>query len=223
MSLNLRRKSYDRAYFDSIAYKQHPDSQRNKNRLSTILARKREGKLLEIGCGDGAFLLLASQHFDAYGIDISVHALRRAPRPLRPRLMLADVHTMPIPRGQYDIVAAFNILEHSPEPKLVVDRLRRALVPQGLLVGSVPCNASLLGSLHTSLTNFFDQTHVSTLPPRAWRRIFKEAGFADIRLFGEVPFGPNHSLHIRTRFWKHLSLNTMFVCQANAPAANSAS
>jgi SAM-dependent methyltransferase len=220
MSLNFRRKDYDPAYFDSPIYKQHPDSQRNQNRLRAILTRKKRGKLLEVGCGDGAFLLLASKYFDAYGIDISPHALQRAPSSLQPRLKLGDVHNIRVPPKQFDIVAAFNILEHSPRPVQVVQKLRNALVPTGLLVGSVPCNASLLGSLYTGLSNFFDQTHVSTLAPQTWRSIFREAGFADICLFGEVPFGPNRSLHIQSRFWRHLSLNTMFVCRANTPAAN---
>jgi SAM-dependent methyltransferase len=207
------RRTYDHGYFQTALHRTSPDSQRNRKRLQVIRDYRPQGRLLEIGPGTGEFLHLASGCFDVEGIDISSHAVDRAHPELSSRIRVGNIEHTPLASNTYDVIAAFNILEHLREPATVIQRARRALVHQGCLVGSVPCNAGPVGRVYTQVTNFFDRTHCSTLAPDQWRALFLAAGFSLIHFFGEAPVGPRFSLHIHSRRWARISPNMMFVCQ----------
>ena len=210
--MKLIRRQYQEGYHQAIFTREADFSQRNRTRLGLIMRYRPGGKLLEIGCGMGGFLRLAETHFAVQGIDLS----RAAIEALRPhfgeRVSLLNFEQRPLPGMGYDVIAAFNLLEHLRQPAKAAERLYHALGAGGLLAGSVPNNYGLVGGINTRLTNFFDRTHVSTLTPQAWRRIFQHAGFQDVRFFGEVTLGPNRCRYITGRVWPYLSFNLMFVC-----------
>lgn len=210
--MNLIKRHYEKGYHDNILTGEKPNSQRNHNRLSALLAQKQAGCLLEIGCGRGGFLSLAENHFAVEGIDMSRTAINAIQPRFNGRVRVCNVEQHPLPRGNYDVIAAFNILEHLHQPQKVVAKLYQALNPGGLLFGSVPNKFGPAGGLHTLLGNIFDRTHVSTFTPDTWQRIFRHAGFNQVVFFGELNFGPNRSRYLRGRFWEYLSFNLMFQC-----------
>jgi cyclopropane fatty-acyl-phospholipid synthase-like methyltransferase len=207
----MRRKAYDRSYFDSILFRTKAASQRNHQRLQLVLACRPSGALLEIGCGKGHLMQVAGFHYDVEGLEVSEHATRDMAADLRRRIRIGDVEQLSLPEDRYDVVVAFNVLEHLTSPATVLTRLALALKPDGVLVGSVPLNYSLVGRVHTALTNVFDRTHCSTLGLGEWRRAFDAAGFTGQDLFGEIQAGPNHAVFVRGPLWPHISLNLMFV------------
>ncbi len=187
-------------------------------RLELILAHRPRGKLLEIGGGGGEFLELAASRFDVWSIDVSPHAFSRLSPSLRDRVTIGDVESIPIPNPPYDVVTAFNVLEHLRRPSATIRKIRQALAPDGIFVGSVPCNAGLLGTVHTAITNYFDQTHRSCYRVAAWRKAFQKAGLPDTRLFGEFMLDGGVCLYIFTPLWPHFSLNMMFLARKPSPA-----
>jgi 2-polyprenyl-3-methyl-5-hydroxy-6-metoxy-1,4-benzoquinol methylase len=213
------RSSYDRAYFNSVLYRTSASSPRNARRLRLILARRPGGVLLEIGCGKGHLLQVARAHFEVEGLEVSEAAIQGVEEELRQRIRIGDVQREDLPEGRYDVVAAFNVLEHLASPAGALAHIRAALRPEGILVGSVPLNHSLIGRAHTALTNIFDRTHCSTLTLAQWRCLFAGAGFADQELFGEIQAGPNRAVYVRGRLWPHVSLNLMFVLRQATSAA----
>lgn len=210
----MLRSSYNRAYFESVLFRTKATSQRSRKRLGLILAARPSGELLEIGCGKGHLLQLASPHFTISGLELSEEAAHGLDPSFRERITIADVESYALPPAQYDVILAFNVLEHLRDPAGVLRRIAQALKPGGVLVGSVPLNHSLVGRLHTALTNVFDRTHCSTLRLGEWRREFAAAGFVRQDLFGEIQTGPNHAAYIRNALWPHLGLNLMFVLSA---------
>ncbi len=212
--MRIRRQQYDRSYFESSLFRGMADSSRNQKRLAEVLRHRPGGQLLEIGCGTGEFLTLAARHFDVEGIDVTADALAHVPEPLRLKVRQADIQRTALPAARFDAVVAFNILEHLPMPQPAVDTIHHALSPGGVLVGSVPLNAGPVGTVHTAVTNVFDQTHCSTLPPAQWRAVFERGGFRDVQFFGELQVGPNRCWYIRSGSWRQVSLNLMFVCRA---------
>ncbi len=215
----MLRSSYNRAYFESILFRTKASSQRSRKRLALILSRCPGGVLLEIGCGKGHLMQLASPHFTVSGLELSEEATRDLEPADRERIVIGDVERTDLPPAQYDVIVAFNVLEHLRDPADVLRRMAQALRPAGVLVGSVPLNYSLVGRLHTALTNVFDRTHCSTLSLGEWRRAFAAAGFARQDLFGEIQTGPNHAAYVRGPHWPHVSLNLMFVLSLPAPQA----
>ncbi|MFQ5924020.1 MAG: class I SAM-dependent methyltransferase [Anaerolineales bacterium] len=209
----LIRRRYDSDYFENPLNKQTHDSPRNRSRLNELLAYKRTGQLLEIGFGNGDFLMAAKQHFAVRGIDVSDYAVLRIDDSLEGKVFQFDVECVqPLP-GLNDVIVAFNVLEHLEQPGRVIQKAFEGLREGGLLMGSVPLNAGFLGRVHTSITNFFDRTHISTYPPDRWRLLFHTAGFQRIRFFGEILITSRIAIYLEGRYWRYLSLNLMFACE----------
>jgi 2-polyprenyl-3-methyl-5-hydroxy-6-metoxy-1,4-benzoquinol methylase len=211
--MKVVRKKYDRSYYDALIHREIPNSSRNRNRLRAVLARKREGKLLEIGCGKGEFLKLAQKHFDVEGMDTSRYAIAAVRGFLGKKARREDVELATLMPEHYDVIAIFNVLEHLKRPGQVIDKIYHGLAKRGIVIGSVPNNAGLIGKLHTALANLCDRTHCSTHPPHHWLSLFRKSGFRKIQFFGEIMVGKNTNMYIRRKFWKHTSFNLMFICE----------
>jgi SAM-dependent methyltransferase len=180
-------------------------------RLKLVLAHKAQGCLLDIGSGGDGFLELASSSFDARSIDISPYAAAKLPTTLRDRITVGDIERVDLPGQTYDVVTAFNVLEHLRRPSRVIHKISDALAPEGVFVGSVPCNAGWIGSLYTPITNYFDRTHRSTYRFPTWRKAFGKAAHLDTRFFGEFMIDGIICTYIFAPLWRYISFNMMFV------------
>lgn len=206
------KQNYEVGYFTNLFYRESQYSQRNKARLSLIQRHKKDGRLLEVGCGMGGFLQVAEEDFDVEGIDVSRFAIRSLRTHFGCRVHAYNVEQWPAPKRKYDVIAIFNTLEHLKQPKAVVEKMQAALNDDGMVIGSVPNNSGIVGKLITRMGNFFDRTHVSVFTPSTWWGIFREAGFSTIRFFGEVTVGRNRSYYLSTKDWHQYSFNLMFLC-----------
>jgi SAM-dependent methyltransferase len=183
--------------------------------MHETLSYKQKGKLLELGFGHGGFLSLAGKHFDYTGIDHSHRVISRIQPLLNDRMAVrrGNIEQEDLGRDHFDVVAAFNILEHLHEPASTVKKIHTGLRDTGILIGSVPNNHYLLGKISTVLSNIGDRTHCSTFTPGRWRRIFEEAGFREIILFGELLFTKYLAVYIRHPLWRYYTYNLLFVCK----------
>lgn len=87
---------------------------------------------LEIGSADGpstAWLRARAGHRIATDID---------PSGLRPGDVCADAVALPFRAGSFDVVAAFDVIEHVERPGDALREIRRVLRPDGVLLLSVP-------------------------------------------------------------------------------------
>lgn len=97
-------------------------------------------RILEVGCGDGAFLDLARQHSHAELIGIELNPATAAiasgngHRILQHRSDSAPITAL----GQFDAVCSFQVLEHVPDPHAFIDSLCARLADGGLLILGVP-------------------------------------------------------------------------------------
>lgn len=95
---------------------------------------------LDVGCGAG---ILAAQLEGALGwtvdgTDLNMAALERC-APRRGRTLYYDVtEERPELIGRYGAVILFDVLEHLPEPRVLVRAALRHLAPGGLLLVNVP-------------------------------------------------------------------------------------
>jgi 2-polyprenyl-3-methyl-5-hydroxy-6-metoxy-1,4-benzoquinol methylase len=217
--MSFVRRRFDKTYFDSILYRSHPRSRRNTKRLELVLSHKSGGRLLDIGSGAGDFLRLARSKFDVSAIDTSSYAATSLSPTMRRRLTVGDVENIPLPQPPYDVVTAFNVLEHLHKPVALIRKVSRALTPGGVFVGSVPCNAGLIGTVHTELTKFFDRTHRACYKVSAWHRAFAKAGHLETEFFGEVMLDGGICIYLHTPLWPYLSLNMIFVARKDERTA----
>lgn len=96
---------------------------------------------LEIGCGTGYVMSgLARAYSDAslHGSEIFVEGLGFAANRL-PSVDLMQMDARKIPfRSEFDVIGAFDVLEHIEEDETVLAQVHEALKPDGMLLLSVP-------------------------------------------------------------------------------------
>ena len=160
---------------------------------------KPEGKLLDVGCGLGFFLKCMQDIYDVSGIDVSEYAVREA-RKIAPNAQI-EVGTathLPFERSSFDIVSAFDVVEHLEDPDLFFKESQRILRQRGFLIFSTPNPDSLGARLKEKDSNpenlpyshplrkrvwhgWRDTSHIHIAPMAEWRRLLSSNGFAVVR------------------------------------------
>jgi SAM-dependent methyltransferase len=104
---------------------------------------------LEVGCGTGCVLSAidrANPGLSLTGTEVLaaglVHAARRSPRS---RLLQVDARALPFTEA-FDVIGAFDVLEHIVEDEAVLAQFHRALRPGGGVLLSVPQHPALWSS-----------------------------------------------------------------------------
>jgi SAM-dependent methyltransferase len=96
---------------------------------------------LEIGCGTGFVLTGISNNFPSAqlnGSEIFIEGLGFAAKRL-PSVNLIQMDARQIPFiNEFDVVGAFDVLEHIKEDELVLNQFHKALRPDGMIILSVP-------------------------------------------------------------------------------------
>jgi SAM-dependent methyltransferase len=91
-------------------------------------------RLLDVGCGVGwSTWTFAQCGFEAVGIDLNPDAFE-PPRAERCTLREGDATAIPFDPESFDVVVAYQCLEHVPSPRRALDEMARVCRPGGLVV-----------------------------------------------------------------------------------------
>lgn len=140
--------------------------------------RPSRGRLLDIGTAGGAFLGVAARRGwevagcepnqwmaawgrDHYGIDIYP----------------GTIFEMGLEDSIFDVVTLWDVLEHTPDPKSVLQECQRVLKPGGLLIVNYPNIDSLISHLMGRKWVFLLSVHLYYFSPSTISRILGETGF----------------------------------------------
>lgn len=135
--------------------------------------------VLEIGCSiGGAASILADRDFTVSASDISQFAIKRANELARITKREIDFYSFDVQRKiplqkQFDVIYAFEVIEHLENPLKAIKNMKVKLKKGGTLICSTPNGDHDFSS---------DPTHISVKSPKEWKQIFKEAGFKKITL-----------------------------------------
>jgi SAM-dependent methyltransferase len=138
---------YDRAYFESHYHGElKPDSDRMTQRLKQESHRlrffrpfKKAGRILDIGCGRGYFLLACRQKgYAVEGVDVSADTASYVNSVLNIAVHLGSVDSLALPDASYDVITLWHSLEHTADPNVYMENARRWLKDDGILVVDVP-------------------------------------------------------------------------------------
>jgi SAM-dependent methyltransferase len=143
------------------------------------------GRLLDVGCACGFFLETALAHgFDAIGIEFSSEAIALARKDLRPRIIQGDVNTLALHDGRdFDVIVAFDIIEHTQDPRKFLKDLHNLLRPGGWLVLSTPDTGHFLRYIMASRWPMLQPLqHTFLFSKRAMRSVLDASGYSNTRL-----------------------------------------
>jgi SAM-dependent methyltransferase len=116
-------------------------------------------KLLEVGCGIGAFLIAAKQRgWLVEGVDISARALEVSRSIHGLPVYHGTLEALDISYGAYKAIVCWEVLEHLPCPRQFLTHVRKLLKKDGLFVCSVP-NCS------DKVPHFVDSLGPASVPP----------------------------------------------------------
>lgn len=154
--------------------------------LGVLKTFRSSGRLLDVGCAYGFFLKRASKTFKVYGIDVSEHAVGCCRASGMRTVNVHDVeHPFPFPRGLFDVVTCFEVIEHLNYPELLVDNIWASLKKGGILFFSAP-NYNLARKF---LFRFFDTLdhHVSLMHIDELQELLESRGFVVVRRWTGIP------------------------------------
>ncbi len=136
-----------------------------------------QGRYLDVGCGSGGALGVArALGWRTAGIEVDAGAAEKARR-FADELHVGDALTAPFAPARFDVVTAFHVLEHVPDPVGMTRRMLEWLAPGGLLIVEVP-NAGGLGArlFGRAWSGLELPRHLSHFAPATLARAIAEAG-----------------------------------------------
>lgn len=153
--------------------------------LADIARAPRRAPVIDIGCGDGAFVRrCASARIDAVGVEAFAESARLAGERGAAAVQGAG-QQLPFATASIDVARSKEVLEHVAEPLRMTREIRRILRPGGLFLCYVPTQWS---TLYPFPANFWDDyTHVRPFSRVGLGRLLEDAGFDGIRITGYTP------------------------------------
>ena len=145
------------------------------------LPAKPQGRLLEIGCGNGSMLnYMRSLGWRAEGLDVDPAAVAQA----RDKNLTVSCGTLEEQRYEdniFDAVVMSHVIEHVPDPEGLLSECRRVLKPGGVLSLVTP-------NIESAGSRYFGRSWLHLDPPRhlvlyncgTLHRLARKAGFTKI-------------------------------------------
>jgi len=94
---------------------------------------------VDLGCNGGNFTRNLLAFGEVIGVDISSSFIRTGRSQVKKaHFILSDVHSLPLRDGTFNLVTCLEVLEHLPEPDMVISESWRILRDEGRLFVSTP-------------------------------------------------------------------------------------
>jgi SAM-dependent methyltransferase len=143
-------------------------------------ARKGRGRLLDIGCNEGRGLKIYKHNgFSPEGLELNRRAadVARSAGFTVHETLLEDFH----PAAAYDVAVLSNVLEHSLDPKRMLEDVARILKPGGQVWISCPNSESWLRRVFgRAWINWHVPFHIVHFSPLTVRSLLVETGFTGV-------------------------------------------
>ena len=131
----------------------------------------RRPRILDVGCGTGANLIMLSKYGDAEGVDVSEDALAFCRERGLDKVRLGAGEALPYEDGTFDLVTAFDVVEHMDDDLAGLSEMQRVLRPGGRALLFVPTFMFLWG-LQDDVSHHRRRYRLPEL-----RRVLQRAGF----------------------------------------------
>lgn len=135
-------QDYSLVLDEILINKERIDALKTISQINRYYLPRRNDNFLELGCGLAYYCYeYARKGMDVYGIDFSLNALKQSKlisKNSKPYLFCADIENMPFGDNSFDLVYGGGVIEHLPNPEIVLREIFRVLKPGGLVFNTVP-------------------------------------------------------------------------------------
>jgi len=189
----------------SIANERSLRVSRFQHEVGALHKIRKDGRLLDIGCGLGFFLEALGNDYDAVGIDWShpvIEMLNSSPL----RVVEGRFPHHPFEKGEFDIVTLHGVLDLLPDPMGTLYAVRDLLKINGLIMLSLVNFNSIASKIYREGFRLLGPNHLYYFTPKLIQRYLKHAGFYLLKIeypyFGTEFADPlRHSIKIITDWW----------------------
>lgn len=146
--------------------------------------RKKRGRMLDIGCGDGQFLYsFKARGWEIYGIDPSENAYKIAKKNLGENVFKGELEDVYFSDCFFDIIALNHVLEHIVNPNKELGQIRRILKNDGILFLSTPNIHSFQFKISREYWFALDlPRHLFLFSPKTLRMLLEKNGFKVVKI-----------------------------------------
>lgn len=172
---------------------------------------KQSGALLDIGCSSGAFLrTLKDKDWKLFGIEMEPTTAEKAREATGAQIFVGNAMDAPFPSESFDVITAFDVLEHVYDPRAFLSKVHEWLKPGGVFVTMLPnidaWEAKLFGSYWYGLEL---PRHLFHFSPRSLRHLSQSLDFFILHLKTPRTCYVNHSLsYLRLRAMEKMGWHT---------------
>jgi len=150
-------------------------------------------RVLDIGCGTGAFLnsVRIDKGCEVYGVDISETAVKEAKESFGLDIFKGTITEAPFLDASFDIITAWWYLEHISDPHAAVARISTLLKDDGYCVISVPNFNSFYAKTFKDKWYHLDcPRHLCIWTAETVRKLLEEHGLLVTRtMYDKTPWG----------------------------------
>jgi 2-polyprenyl-3-methyl-5-hydroxy-6-metoxy-1,4-benzoquinol methylase len=150
-----------------------------KRILRAIIHYLSSGQLLDVGCGAGTFLVEARRAgFDVAGQEVAPFFVSYCREQENLTIYDGELDTMEIKDTSLDIVTAFDVIEHHPDPKRLVTEIHRLLRPGGLFVISTHDIGNLFARIYGNRWRHMRAIgHIYYFTRASMEKLLRDCGF----------------------------------------------
>lgn len=150
--------------------------------LKRIMKFKRGGRLLDLGCAAGLLLDEAAKAgWETAGVELSHWAAGIAREKFKVQVFEGLLKEAKYPAKYFDVVVMADVIEHLPDPRATLKRIRAILKPDGLLFVSTPDIDSLASRLLKARWWGVTLAHIFYFSRSSLTAMLDAAGFEVVR------------------------------------------
>ncbi len=211
-------RDYYAACFD--ASPASPVVRMSRSWLQAIARYAPGGRLLDIGCGTGIFCHVARDYgWEPTGIDEADEAVAFARSRYGLDVRLGNFETLALDGGAFDLVTMWDVIEHSRDPRRLLESAAHCLRPGGFLGVSTPNQRNIMdavagplyrlsgGRVRKPLEKFYLLEHFLYFSPDTLAAILGGTGFEVLEMRRECTDLGRLTLHPLVR----LGLEVLFL------------
>jgi 2-polyprenyl-3-methyl-5-hydroxy-6-metoxy-1,4-benzoquinol methylase len=163
-----------------------------ERRARPLLKRKQSGKLLDVGCADGLFLVfMRKRGWSVYGVEPREVSARTAREKFGLDVFHGYVENADYPPGFFDAITLNHVFEHVHNPPETAGRIRELLAPGGVALIDVPNFASLESRVFGERWVAVDAPrHLYQFTPKTLLAMLERGGLRVLEIVQDSDLGP---------------------------------